>query len=374
MIRLHVHVTVLSALAALLLALPGGAAAQAPGLPHIFSSGDPAVAGEVNENFREAAPANVIHVSSAAELSQAVDLTNAVYAAHGAPAADNPYVIKLAPGVYDLGTPYLGVPEYVDLEGAGRSVTVLRSGHVNSGNAAVRLGSNSELRFLTVQHPGGGHTVYGVSGNSATAVISHTTVKVTNDSGTAVAVLGPAKVRHSTLSATGTGTVGGYSSGFDGPNVLNDVDITLVSSSTTETPRAALVGQTAQLHDVRASVENSSTGDAGGIGVSSDTTATITDSEVRVTAPSGTATVLSVVAGATLTVHRSTLIAGDGTTGGENFYANIDDNAAAYLATSQLGGDFITGTTDSVIDCALVYTAVSTGFDGILNGCPPGLN
>lgn len=64
----------------------------------------------------------------------------------------NPYLLRLEPGIFDLGTATLTLKPFVDVEGSGQGVTVIRS----AGSGAVVAGADdAEVRFLTVQHTGG---------------------------------------------------------------------------------------------------------------------------------------------------------------------------------------------------------------------------
>lgn len=66
--------------------------------------------------------------------------------------ADRPYLLKIEPGVYDLGPAALQMKPYVDVEGSGQGVTSLTGAGGPSDAAAVVLGaSNAELRQLTVR-------------------------------------------------------------------------------------------------------------------------------------------------------------------------------------------------------------------------------
>ena len=70
--------------------------------------------------------------------------------------ANTPYLIKLGPGIYDLGTNFLQMKSYVDVEGSGESITII-TGSLNSGSLGVVRGANhSNIRSLTVQNTGGG--------------------------------------------------------------------------------------------------------------------------------------------------------------------------------------------------------------------------
>jgi hypothetical protein len=69
----------------------------------------------------------------------------------GTPSSSNPCLLKIMPGVYDLGSGTLSMVEHVDIEGSGENTTVITS----IGGAATVLGAgNVELRFLTVRNTG----------------------------------------------------------------------------------------------------------------------------------------------------------------------------------------------------------------------------
>ena len=67
--------------------------------------------------------------------------------------ADNPYLIKIEPGIYDLEANSLYMSPYVDVEGSGEGVTTITSA-VNTGFGTVVGSDNSELRFVTVKNTG----------------------------------------------------------------------------------------------------------------------------------------------------------------------------------------------------------------------------
>lgn len=65
--------------------------------------------------------------------------------------ATNPYVVKVMPGVYDLGTASLQMKAYVDVDGSGPENTIITSSIVNVGDClagTVQMANNSSLRHL----------------------------------------------------------------------------------------------------------------------------------------------------------------------------------------------------------------------------------
>jgi len=69
--------------------------------------------------------------------------------------ADEPCLLRLAPGVYDLGEAPLHMKAYLDIEGAGEQLTRLTS-EVCARNSGTIVGANhTALRHLTVANTGG---------------------------------------------------------------------------------------------------------------------------------------------------------------------------------------------------------------------------
>jgi hypothetical protein len=64
--------------------------------------------------------------------------------------ASNPFVLKLEPGVYDLRDRSLAMKPFVDIEGSGEGVTLVRSAVESTGTIAGA--ANAELRSLTVEN------------------------------------------------------------------------------------------------------------------------------------------------------------------------------------------------------------------------------
>ena len=70
----------------------------------------------------------------------------------GTPSATSPCMMKIMPGVYDIGTKHLAMQSYVDIEGSGENTTIITG---NSHPGVVSGASNAEIRFLTVKNTGG---------------------------------------------------------------------------------------------------------------------------------------------------------------------------------------------------------------------------
>jgi hypothetical protein len=96
----------------------------------------------------------------------------------GTPAVDNPCLIKIMPGSYDIGDAQLGLPPHVDLEGSGRSNTRITGTSVMSGeHNNLIVGGNTISNFsLTVRgnwdpvNMTGGHTIGAILANGTTRI------------------------------------------------------------------------------------------------------------------------------------------------------------------------------------------------------------
>lgn len=105
-----------------------------------------------------------------------------------APSASDRYLLKLEPGVYDVGTTAVQLPPYVDLEGSGEAVTLIRGavdGAFAGGLGLVTVASNTELRRISVENNADGPAI-----DSA-----------------AVLLLGGSKASHVSAIATGSSTI-----------------------------------------------------------------------------------------------------------------------------------------------------------------------
>jgi hypothetical protein len=92
-------------------------------------------------------------------------------------APGNPWLLKLEPGIYAVGTTSVVMKPFVDVEGSGEGVTRI-TGQGNASNAVgtVHAVSNSELRFLTVENTGGAAFAKPLLVDGGAPRISHVTL------------------------------------------------------------------------------------------------------------------------------------------------------------------------------------------------------
>jgi hypothetical protein len=99
-------------------------------------------------------PGDTVEANGTALLNALAGITNA--------SASEPYLLKLGPGNYYLGTSSLQMKEFVDIEGSGEETTVIGGTNGNILAGVVRGANYAELRFLAVHNSGPGYYVTGV--------------------------------------------------------------------------------------------------------------------------------------------------------------------------------------------------------------------
>ncbi len=77
-----------------------------------------------------------------------------------APSASNPWLVKVGPGIYDLGTGTVSLPAYVSLEGSGVYATTLQE--TNSDPFVINCAGSGEVASLTAISVGTGSQAVGI--------------------------------------------------------------------------------------------------------------------------------------------------------------------------------------------------------------------
>jgi hypothetical protein len=98
--------------------------------------------------------ASTFVVSPAATAVASGTALLAAVAALPAASENAPLLVKLEPGVYDLGAGQLTLPEWVDLEGSGRDATTITGATcgANLSGSTLVIAGRSEVRELTVEN------------------------------------------------------------------------------------------------------------------------------------------------------------------------------------------------------------------------------
>jgi hypothetical protein len=68
----------------------------------------------------------------------------------------NPCLVKIMPGIYDVGGNSVQMKSYIDIEGSGENTTKIKGNISANDSGVVRGAAFAELRFLSVENTGGG--------------------------------------------------------------------------------------------------------------------------------------------------------------------------------------------------------------------------
>lgn len=89
---------------------------------------------------------------------------------------DNPYLVRVEPGLYDIGNNSLVMKACVGIEGGGELVTEVRSaGFANTSAGTIVGAADTELRRLTVKNVGGNAAAVAIFANNASLKLTHVT-------------------------------------------------------------------------------------------------------------------------------------------------------------------------------------------------------
>jgi hypothetical protein len=249
------------------------------------------------------------------------NLLNALAGITDATAA-KPYVLRLDPGIYDVGSTALAMKPYVDIEGSGQQSTIIRGWGNNSGFlTAVVLGANSaELRNLEVLSVGRGYsfsiavllnqvntsvrdvTLISSSGTStwglrnlgANSTVQNVTINVMGGtysygiSNTGAASSAPV-IRRAVISVSGATSGYGIYSDEDASPRVRDAEITVNAAygyGIQYNYGNFLSGASLEVSNARINV-TASTGDATGIDLVANDTVTVSHTNITATSTQG---------------------------------------------------------------------------------------
>lgn len=146
--------------------------------------------------------------------------------------AANPYVVKIEPGVYDIGSTQLSMKPFVDIEGSGQNATYIVSSHggasVSFDAAAVVGAADAELRQLTIQNTASAVIAAGFFGASQRARVANVTITTTGGSDISFGILASSGSVLTVSDATVTANSAGGAADAIGMSVAGSTNITLV--------------------------------------------------------------------------------------------------------------------------------------------------
>lgn len=136
-------------------------------------------AGDHTHEFLPKKPATLVVVApTGGDYVSPIDALNAITDA----SAEKPYLVKIMPGVYDLGIATMVMKEYVDVEGSGEFATRLRGSAADAG--VVAGASRAELRGLSIDATGTEGNIVGIFNGSSAPRIRNVSVTVQGGKGT----------------------------------------------------------------------------------------------------------------------------------------------------------------------------------------------
>ena len=148
----------------------------------------------------------------------------------GTPSASNPCLLKIMPGVYNVGSNPVQMKPYVDVEGSGINITKI-NGNVTSPNGTSGLingASNSEIRLLTVQNTATVGTVIGIRNFGGAFQINNMSIIASGGVITIGIIVDNntnAIIKNTAVTADGTGSVQSISIYYSSAT-LTDVQVT----------------------------------------------------------------------------------------------------------------------------------------------------
>jgi len=148
--------------------------------------------------------------------------------------AENPYLLKIEPGVYDIGNASLQMKPYVDIEGSGQGVTTIVGRRRESfGMGVIHTADNVALRHLTVTATSGeGFIGMAVLIDNTSPHILHVTARADGANSYSFYVMngGSPRMEHVTAHSTGDGFSTGIGSSTNATPIIIDSTIRAVGS------------------------------------------------------------------------------------------------------------------------------------------------
>jgi hypothetical protein len=153
--------------------------------------------------------------------------------------ATNPYLLKIEPGIYDVGTSPVQMKQFVDIEGSGETATrITGSGSSSSLTGTLKGANNAELRFLTVENTGGDAYATAIRNGLTSPRITHVTARASGTTGSVTALWNESSsaiMIDVTLSASGGTHTRGVNNTTSSTLTMTNVTATASGASGTNT-------------------------------------------------------------------------------------------------------------------------------------------
>lgn len=121
---------------------------------------------------------NIIEIRPAATPEKSGDILLRTIKDLQGPSAEQPYLIRLSPGIYFIGNKALRLRPFVEIVGSGPSSTFIKGSVSGEGTGLIVGADNSSLKSLSIANKGKGPTVIGIFNKEASPLLTHLDVNV----------------------------------------------------------------------------------------------------------------------------------------------------------------------------------------------------
>lgn len=276
--------------------------------------------------------------SGAALLSRVAQVT--------ASGPDNPYLLKLEPGTYDVGATVIPLGPYTSIEGSGRGSSIVK-GKIEFQYAAQTVNA---VRYLTIRcDPGLGGSQQGILASSASfaAELEVEQVAIQDCSVGIRHSNGSLRVDNVTITGGGYVSMEGISSNSD--TFINNARIDIA-------PTSGGAGVHVDEGTGGLMLQNTQIRLAAGLGIDVRTDATIYNTHVALPSGLSTAALLTIISSGSqvVTVQNSSLSA---------WIALAPDNSGVTMRVANSLVDGIVDPQNSTIECAFTHNALMVALD-----------
>ncbi len=119
---------------------------------------------------------NTILVSPQSTPSKSGDVLLSALNKAADASATNRYLILIEPGIFYLGNNSLAMKEYVDIQGSGKNVTIIKGSNSNN-DGLIQGADHAELRFLTLRNQNNGPRAVALYNNGTSPVITNVHIR-----------------------------------------------------------------------------------------------------------------------------------------------------------------------------------------------------
>lgn len=163
---------------------------------------------------------------SGADYSDPVTAMSDYIAWCGTSSASNPCLLKIMPGVYDVGFNYIRMQPYIDIEGSGENTTVITGTNGSGFDLSFGLvngASNAELRYITIKNTGAASYTTALGCSSASPKVTNVTL-ITSGGDFSIGMLNVNSspvLSNVTVNVVGRTTATGISNSSSSPTISN---------------------------------------------------------------------------------------------------------------------------------------------------------